>query len=239
MSVASELMPHHVAIIMDGNGRWASERGKPRAEGHARGAEVVRHITEEASRLGLGQLTLYCLSSENWKRPQPEIDFLMELLKAYLVGERDSIMKNNLKLAIIGRREGLPDHVLDVMRESLELSAENTGMILALAINYGSRGEIVDAVRGIAREVEAGRLSPDAIDEAAIEQHLYTAGMTDPDLLIRTASEMRVSNFLLWQISYSELWVTPICWPDFDEKLFSDALADYSKRKRKFGGLEE
>jgi undecaprenyl diphosphate synthase len=231
-------MPRHVAVIMDGNGRWAQERGLPRVAGHAQGVQSVRSTIEEGCRLGLGQLTLYCLSVENWKRPQTEIDFLMSLLHDYLIAERDEIMQQNIRFTTIGRRAELPDNVLAEIDESIRVSAANTGMTLCLAINYGGRTEIIDAVQAIARRVQAGELRPENIDEAAFSDSLYTAGMPDPDLLIRTAGEMRVSNYLLWQISYAELWVTAKCWPDFDVPLLHQALKDYAARVRRFGGLK-
>jgi undecaprenyl diphosphate synthase len=232
-------LPRHIAIIMDGNGRWAQRQGLPRIEGHRRGALSVRRVTEECSRLGIEQLTLYCLSSENWKRPREELDFLMHLLQQYMVEERARIMEHNLRVAIIGRREGLPEGVLRDMDATVALSAANTGLRLCLAINYGGRAEVADALRAIARQVAEGRLPPEAIGEATIEEHLYTAGMPDLDLLIRTAGEMRVSNFLLWQISYAEIWVTQCCWPEFDESQLHGALRDFAARKRRFGGLED
>ncbi len=231
-------LPRHVAVIMDGNGRWACERGLPRIEGHRRGATIVQGILTECVNLKLDQLTLYCLSSENWKRPQLELDFLMALLKQYIIDERPLIMEKNVRLHVIGRREGIPDDVWAEVEKSIELSSANTGTVLCLAINYGGRGEIVDATRAIAQEVAQGELAPDSIDEQTITDRLYTAGMPDPDLMIRTASEFRVSNFLLWQISYAELWVTKKYWPDFDKFEFRRALADYASRERRFGGLD-
>jgi undecaprenyl diphosphate synthase len=232
-------LPRHVAVIMDGNGRWARQRGLPRIEGHRRGVASVRSTIEEGCRLGLGQLTLYCLSTENWKRPQHEIDFLMALLHEYLLAERAEIMEQNIRFTTIGRREGLPEQVLREIDENSRLSRGNTGMTLCLAINYSGRSEIADAVRAIAADVQAGRLKVDDIDETTVSDALYTAGMPDPDLLIRTAGEMRVSNYLLWQISYAELWVTPKCWPDFDVPTLHEALRDYAGRERTFGGLVE
>lgn len=238
LGLYAEQLPRHVAIIMDGNGRWAKERGKERVEGHLQGVQSVRSTVTECCKLGLDQLTLYCLSSENWKRPQTELDFLMMLLQQYLVDERAEIMEQNIRFTVIGRRTGLSDEVLREIDENIRLSQTNTGMTLALAINYGSRGEIVDAVRSIAEKVKRGDLQPEQIDEETIAGHLYTAGMPDPDLLIRTAGEMRVSNYLLWQISYAEFWVTPTCWPDFDRKLLFQAFRDYAQRVRRFGGLK-
>ncbi|MBX7168161.1 MAG: isoprenyl transferase [Pirellulales bacterium] len=231
--------PRHVAITMDGNGRWAQGRGLPRVEGHRAGVASVRAITEHAARLGLEQLTLYCFSTENWRRPQPEVDALMHLLEQYLIEERSTLTKQNVKLSVIGQREGLPARVLDEMDRTLELSAGHTGLRLCLAINYGSRQELVDAACRLARRVVSGELSIDDIDEATLASALYTAGMSDPDLLIRTAGEMRISNFLLWQISYSEIWVTPKCWPDFREADFDQAIGDYAQRRRTYGGLHD
>ena len=206
-----ERLPGHVAVIMDGNGRWAQQRGLPRIEGHRQGVRSVRSTVEECCRLGVGQLTLYCFSSENWKRPQPELDFLMALLEQYLVEERAEILEQNIRFSTIGRRDGLGDAVLCEIDENVRLSRDNTGMGLCLAINYGGRTELADAVRLLAEKVRQGALEPEAIDEELLGSALYTAGMPDPDLLIRTAGEMRVSNFLLWQISYAELWVTEKC----------------------------
>jgi undecaprenyl diphosphate synthase len=231
-------LPQHVAVIMDGNGRWAQQRGLPRIEGHRRGVQSVRATVEECCRLGIGQLTLYCLSIENWKRPQQELDFLMALLAQYLVQERTEIMEQNIRFTTIGRRCGMPDEVLREMDESIRLSESNTGMVLCLAINYGGRTEVVDAVRQLAEQVRRSQLDPEDIDEDTLSQSLYTAGMPDPDLLIRTAGEMRISNFLLWQISYAELWVTDKCWPEFDKPCLHAALHDFAQRERRFGGLD-
>jgi undecaprenyl diphosphate synthase len=195
-------------------------------------------VVEECCRLGLGQLTLYSFSSENWKRPQREVDFLMALLKQYLVDERPEIMEQNIRFRVIGRRRELSPEVVAEVEETERLSAGNTGLTLALAVNYGSRTEIVDAVRAIADRVRRGELDPASVDESTVSDALYTAGMPDPDLLIRTAGEMRVSNYLLWQISYAELWVTPVCWPDFTTEVFHAALHDYAGRERRFGGLK-
>jgi len=235
--IPREKFPRHVAIIMDGNGRWAQRQHLPRVEGHRRGVSSVRRTVEEAARLKLGQLTLYCLSSENWKRPQRELDFLMHLLEQYMIEERATIMRQNVVVSVIGRRDGIPAATLAEMDKTIELSAANSGTRLCLAINYGARGEIVDAVRQIAAEVQSGSLAPDAIDEQTIAAHLYSAGMPDPDLVIRTAGEMRISNFLLWQISYAELWVTERCWPEFEIADFHQAIRDFAARDRRFGGI--
>jgi undecaprenyl diphosphate synthase len=235
--VPPERLPRHIAIIMDGNGRWARQRGLPRIEGHRQGATSVRRVTDECARLGIGQVTLYCLSSENWKRPAEELDFLFQLLERYVVEERPNIMARNTRVTWIGRREGLPAGAIRELDETVRQSAGNTGLGVCLAINYGGRAELVDAVRRIAAEVRQGALDPATIDEETIAGWLYTAGMPEPDLLIRTAGEHRVSNFLLWQISYAELWVTEVCWPDFDESQLHAALRSYAARDRRFGGL--
>jgi undecaprenyl diphosphate synthase len=229
--------PRHIAIIMDGNGRWAQRQSLPRIEGHRRGVASVRRTTEECARLGIGQLTLYCLSSENWKRPQPEIDFLMHLLEQYMIEERSTIMDNNLRVRMIGRRTGIPPQVLRELDKTVDMSASNAGMRLNLAVNYGGRSELVDAVRAIGRQIADGRLDPCDVDESTIADHLYTAGLGDPDLLVRTAGEMRISNFLLWQVSYAEIWVTERCWPEFDEATLYEAIRSFADRNRKFGGL--
>ncbi len=234
-----ERMPGHIAIIMDGNGRWARQRGLPRIEGHRQGALSVRRITEECLRLGIRQLTLYCFSSENWKRPQEELDALMSLLEHYMADQRAAIVARNIRVAVIGRREGLPEASLREIDKTVAASRNNTGMTVCLAINYGARAELVDAVRRVARNVQAGQLDPDQIDERTIDARLYTAGMPDPDLLIRTAGEMRISNFLLWQISYAEIWVTELCWPDFSEAQLHEAIRSFAARDRRFGGIEQ
>ena len=228
-------LPRHVAIIMDGNGRWAQAQGQPRTFGHAAGARTVRQMIEECGRLGIGYLTLYSFSTENWARSAEEVAFLMELYVQHLVGEREELMSNNVRLVQIGRRQGLPEKVLDALDETVMLTAGNTGLTVAIAVNYGSRAEITDAVRAIAEKVQRGQLAPETIDEGVISDHLYTAGMPDPDLLIRTAGEMRLSNYLLWQISYAEFYVADVCWPDFDIAQLHRALANYAARKRKFG----
>jgi undecaprenyl diphosphate synthase len=230
-------LPAHVAVIMDGNGRWARQRGLPRVQGHAMGVQSVRSTVEECCRLGVTQLTLYCLSSENWKRPQAELDFLMALLEQYLVDERAEILGQNIRFSVIGRRSELPGPVLREIDENIRLTRDHTGMGLCLAINYGGRTELIDAVRSLAAQARDGALRPEQIDEAVISAALYTSGMPDPDLLIRTAGEMRVSNFLLWQISYAELWVTERCWPDFEPAVLRQAFQDYARRERRFGGL--
>ena len=236
--VPRERRPRHIAIIMDGNGRWAQRKNLPRVEGHRRGVASVRRTVEECARLNIEQLTLYCLSSENWKRPREELDFLMHLLEQYMIEERRTITDQNIRVRIIGRTEGIPDRVLREMNKTIELSQPNTGTCLCLAINYGGRAEMLDAVRKIARDVRDGAVDPDQLTEDSISQYLYTRGMPDPDLLIRTAGEMRISNFLLWQISYAELWITERCWPEFDTTDLHQAIRDFAARDRRFGGLQ-
>ena len=235
--VPREAWPRHVAIIMDGNGRWAKERGLPRIEGHREGAANVHRITEEASDLGLEQLTLFAFSSENWRRPPEEVAFLMELYRIHVIQERPMMMKESVRFRTIGHREGIPDHVLEEVDRTIEMTAGNTGTTLCLAVNYGSRREIVDAARSLAERAARGQLDPAAICEETFAAALDTAGMPDPDLLIRTASEMRLSNFLLWQMSYAELWVTDTRWPDFREPDLHQAIRGFAGRERRFGGL--
>lgn len=235
-------IPRHIAIIMDGNGRWAKERGFPRIFGHRNGARAVRGVVEECGRLGIEALTLYSFSMENWKRPREEIDALMALCLTYLDGEREAMMRERIRFKVIGRREGLPPEVVRKIEEVEGATRQNAGPVLCLAINYGSRAEIVDAARAIARDAAAGKLRPEDVDDAAFSSRLYTADLgdlADPDLLIRTAGEMRVSNFLLWQISYAELHVTGVYWPDFSRADLHAAIRDFAGRKRRFGGLDE
>ena len=239
VGVADERFPRSVAIIMDGNGRWAQARGLPRSHGHREGAKRVRRIVQTAARLGLDALTLYSFSIENWNRPREEINVLMGLYAEYLINERPTLMENNVRLVHLGRREQLPKHVLAELDESLRASAGNTGMRLCLALNYGSRAEILDAVQSVARRVAAGKLSPDAITETDIDNALYTTDVPDPDLVIRTSGELRLSNFLLWQVSYAEFYATKKHWPDFDDEEFYAAIRDYAGRDRRFGTLSK
>ena len=239
LDVPDDHIPRSVAIIMDGNGRWARSRDLPRSAGHEEGARNVCRIVTEAARLGLDALSLYSFSIENWNRPPDEVNMLMHLYAEYLVRERETVMANNIRLKHLGRRDGLPEAVLRELDESVRVSADNTGMFLCLALNYGSRAEMTDAVRSIARRVARGVLKPDDIDDAVISNSLNSAGVPDPDLLIRTSGELRVSNFLLWQISYAELYVTDVYWPDFDEAEFHKALKAYAARHRRFGGVDE
>ncbi len=231
-------LPRHIAIIMDGNGRWAKRQGLPRILGHEAGAKVVRKIVTHCAQLGIEALTLFSFSTENWKRPPDEVDFLMDLYVRYLIAERDTIMNNDVRFMHIGRRVGLSDAVLKEMDKTVAMSRTNKGLKLCLALNYGSRDEIVDAVRDIAKEVAANTLDPADIDESLISRSLYTAGLPDPDLLIRTANEHRISNFLLWQISYAELYITPTLWPEFNQESLNDAIKDFAGRERRFGDVE-
>jgi undecaprenyl diphosphate synthase len=228
-------LPRHVAIIMDGNGRWARERGLPHIEGHRRGAESVREIVRISGELGIDYLTLYAFSTENWNRPRAEVSALMRLLEFYLKQEIAELNKNNVRLAAIGRIRELPASAQKQLAKSIDALKKNTGLTLVLALSYGGRAEIVDAIRSIAREVKAERVGVEDIDEKVISQHLYTRAIPDPDLLIRTSGELRVSNFLLWQISYAEIYVTETLWPDFRKAAYLKALEDYSGRDRRFG----
>jgi undecaprenyl diphosphate synthase len=230
-------LPAHVAIIMDGNGRWAKERRLPRVEGHRRGVESVRETVRACGELGIRYLTLYAFSVENWNRPKDEVDTLMKYLARFLKSEIGELNQSNVRLEAIGQIGRLPGFVRQQLRDSQEALSKNTGLTLTLALSYGGRTEIVEAARAIAAEVRDGRLEPEAIDEEVIRRHLYTRDQPDPDLLIRTSGEMRLSNFLLWQISYAELVVTPTLWPDFRKPDFFAALEDYTRRHRRFGGL--
>jgi undecaprenyl diphosphate synthase len=235
--------PRHIAVIMDGNGRWAVQRGLERVRGHQQGARTVRTVVTECARLrkehgGPDFLTLYSFSMENWKRPIDEVSFLMQMYVDYLHQELPTMMENNIRFRQIGRPDNLPQPVLDQLEVALEETKNNDGLNLVLALNYGSRAEITDAVRAIAREVRDGELRPEDVDESAISSHLYTAGMPDPDLLVRTAGEMRISNYLLWQISYAELFVSPVLWPDFGAEDLHQAILAFSQRNRRFGALD-
>jgi undecaprenyl diphosphate synthase len=228
-----------VAIIMDGNGRWARRRGLRRVRGHRVGSDTVRTVTTECARLGIERLTLYAFSSENWKRPAREIEFLMKLLREFVVKERPTLMENRIVFRAIGQLDRLPEEVRAELDHTTRMTAGNTGLTMTLALSYGGRAEIADAARRIACEVREGLLQPDEVDERAVAQRLYDPELTDPDLLIRTGGEMRVSNFLLWQIAYSELWVTEVCWPDFSVEHLHRALAEFAERDRRFGGLKD
>ncbi|MEN6627973.1 MAG: isoprenyl transferase [Candidatus Sumerlaeia bacterium] len=231
-------MPAHVAIIMDGNGRWARQRGYlDRIRGHEAGIESVREATRTSAQLRLEVLTLYAFSKENWRRPAAEVAALMELLRRFLIAERDELMENNIRLLTIGNADDLPSGARAALDETIRITAGNTGMKLVLALSYGGRDELVRAARRIAEQARDGRLDPAKIDESLIDAQLDTAGMPDPDLLIRTSGELRVSNFLLWQIAYAEIFVTPVLWPDFRRRQLLEALVDYQRRERRYGGV--
>jgi undecaprenyl diphosphate synthase len=231
----SKELPHHVAIIMDGNGRWAKQRALNRIKGHHEGAESVRVIVRACREIGIKILTLYAFSTENWRRPQYEIKSLMALLKKFLKSERQEMLENNIRFNAIGQIERLPEAVQVTLRETITATQHNRGMLLNLALSYGSRDEIVEAVQKVALDVQKGTLKPGDITPGLFAEYLYTKGMPDPDLLIRTSGEMRISNFLLWQIAYSEIYVTDILWPDFRKEALLGAIRDYQKRERRFG----
>ena len=228
-------LPRHVAVIMDGNGRWAEQRGLPRIEGHRAGVAAVRDVVEAAARLGIGHLTLYAFSVENWKRPKAEIWTLMNLLKEFIRRERETLVRNDIRFEPIGRWRELDPSVVAALEGAIDATREASGMRFNIALNYSGRCEIVDACRKIVADWAAGK--PVEIDEATLQESLYTAGQPDPDLLVRTSGEMRISNFLLWQIAYAEIWVTPVLWPDFRRRHLFEAILDFQRRERRFGGV--
>src|SRR5438552_1774917 len=233
-----ERLPRHVAIIMDGNGRWAARRGQPRIAGHRAGVEAVRASVDTGARLGLGALTLYAFSTENWKRPRYEVDALMRMLRKYLRIELDEIQRQNIRFQTIGRTEALTPRVREEIARASEQTASNSGMVLTVALNYGGRAEIVDASRAAVRKLQAAGKSVDELDEVAIAQELYTSNLPELDLLVRTSGEMRISNFLLWQMAYAEIYVTDTLWPDFRRLHLLQPIADYQQRSRRFVGLQ-
>lgn len=230
-------VPQHVAIIMDGNGRWAQNRGLPRIAGHHSGMKAVKRVTKAADRIGVKYLTLYAFSTENWKRPKPEVDFLMRLPQEFLALELDELIENNVQVRMMGYRENLPSYTIEALEEAIHKTKNNTGLVLNFALNYGSRAEMADAVRSIAKEAAEGRLNPDDLDEQLFSSRLLSSELPDPDLLIRTSGELRLSNFMLWQLAYSELWFTDVYWPAFTEELFQEAIMEYQRRARRFGGV--
>ncbi len=236
-SIDFSRLPRHVAIIMDGNGRWAKLRHKRRVEGHRAGIAAVRDTVETSARLGLQVLTLYAFSMENWKRPKTEVATLMGLLKHYLRSELQTLLKNNIRFKVIGRPEDLPRDVQGELERGMERTAANTGLLFNIALNYGGRAEITDAARRLLKDILANGRDPSKIDESTLSSYLYTAGQPDPDLLIRTSGELRISNFLLWQIAYAEIWVTDVLWPDFRRRHLLQAIVDYQKRERRYGGI--
>jgi undecaprenyl diphosphate synthase len=231
-------VPRAVAVIMDGNGRWAQQAGFERIRGHERGIDAVRTTVTECARLGVQALYLYAFSEENWARPAREVELLMKLLRRFLVDERPTLQQNKVKLVHAGRRDRLGKDVLALLDETIALTSTNDGMVLCLAISYGGRQELADAARAIAREVKLGRLDPEAVGEQVLAAHLYQPGLPDPDLLIRTAGEQRISNFLLWQVSYAEIVVVDVCWPDFGAAQLHAAFRDFGRRQRKFGKVQ-
>jgi undecaprenyl diphosphate synthase len=234
--VADKNVPGHVAIIMDGNGRWAAQRNLPRIAGHSAGAKSVEEVIKSAKESGVRILTLYAFSTENWKRPKHEVDALFKLLENYIDSQTDILIKNDIRLSVIGRIEGLPDGVQRKLKSVMDRTKSGSTLLLNLALNYGARTEIVDAVRLAAKDCVSGKIDPDEIDEKAFSGYLYTKDLPDPDLLIRTSGEMRLSNFLLWQLSYSELYISKKLWPDFNKSDFIEALNEYKNRQRRYGG---
>lgn len=232
-----ENIPGHVAIIMDGNGRWAKKRGLPRIAGHKEGMTTVRRIVKAANRIDVKVLTLYAFSKENWKRPQAEVDFLMKLPKEFLTTYLPELIEENVKVQTIGDFDGLPSFTKEAIREAMEQTKHNDGLILNFALNYGGRYELVHAVQSMMQDISDKKLQMEDIDETCISRYLYTEKLADPDLIIRTSGEHRLSNFLLWQSAYSELWFTEVLWPDFDELLFEQAVSDFQNRKRRYGGI--
>jgi undecaprenyl diphosphate synthase len=233
-----ERLPRHIAVIMDGNGRWARKRHLPRIAGHRAGIGAVRKVVEACADLGVPCLTLYAFSVENWKRPRTEVKLLMGLLREFLKKEMDELDRNNIRFGAIGRIDSLPETVQRDLNDTIEKTRANTGLNLTLALNYGGRAEMIDAVRSLVLQMhEGGAFDPEAITEQSFSQHLYTRNLPDPDLLIRTSGEMRLSNFLLWQVAYSEIWVTDVLWPDFTEREMLQAVIDFQRRERRYGGL--
>ena len=231
-------IPKHIAIIMDGNGRWAKRRGLPRVAGHRAGMKTVRGITRIADELGVKILTLYAFSTENWKRPRDEVEYLMKLPQEFLLTELKELIERNVQVRILGNQDQLPSHTVKAVLEVQERTKNNTGLILNFALNYGSRDEMMYAIRGIAQDVKAGKLGIDEITEETMGNHLFTKGLPDPDLLIRTSGEVRLSNFMLWQVAYSELWFTDVYWPDFSREHLMEAIYEFQHRNRRFGALE-
>lgn len=232
-------VPRHIAIVMDGNGRWARQRGLPRVEGHRRGEQTVHHIVEYCGQIGVEHLTLYTFSAENWRRPQEEVSALMRLIELVARRQVAELHRKNVRLRVIGRMEELPRSLQEELRRDIAMTRENTGLTLNLAINYGGRAEIVDATRRLAEKVQLGLIEPSDITEEAVAREMYSPDMPDPDLLVRTGGEMRLSNFLLWQAAYSEIYVTPVLWPDFSRRDLAEAIRVFQSRERRFGGVLE
>ena len=238
LNVRSESVPQHIAIIMDGNGRWAQKRALPRVAGHHEGMKNIRTITRCANKVGIGALTLYAFSTENWKRPRKEVEFLMRLPEEFLTSFLPELMELNIRVRMIGEIDALPTHTQKAVQNAMNTTASNTGMILNFALNYGSRREMVLSVQEIVTQVQNGTLSLEDISEETISNHLMTSQLPDPDLLIRTSGELRLSNFLLWQLAYSEFWFTEVHWPEFSDKDLLEAVESYQSRNRRYGGLK-
>lgn len=230
-------IPRHIAIIMDGNGRWAKERGLPRTEGHRRGADSVQEVVESCGQLGVKYLTLFAFSTENWKRPKSEVESLMKMLERFLKQKTSEMMKQNVRLQAIGRLHDLPESCQNQLHKSIENTSQNTGLTLIFALSYGAREEIIDGIKSLVESVEKGHLDKGMIDTEVFSKHLYTRYYPDPDLLIRTSGEMRLSNFLLWQMSYTEFYITPTLWPEFRREALMEAIRDYGRRQRRYGGV--
>ncbi|MGG1598401.1 isoprenyl transferase [Paenibacillus naphthalenovorans] len=230
-------IPNHVAVIMDGNGRWAQKRGLPRVAGHHSGMKNVKRITMAADSIGVQVLTMYAFSTENWKRPKEEVDYLMKLPLEFFPKEIDELIANNVQIRMTGWQEGLPDHTLKAIEDAIDQTKRNTGLILNFALNYGSRKEMLRGIQQLVQDAKDNKVHPDGIDETLFSKYLLTDPLPDPDLLIRTSGEKRISNFMLWQLAYSELWFTDLCWPDFTERHFFEAIQEYQRRARRYGGL--
>lgn len=238
VEISPDNIPQHVAIIMDGNGRWAKRRGMPRVMGHQNGMKAVKRATIAADELGVKYLTMYAFSTENWVRPKEEVDYLMRLPVEFLAIELDELIKKNVQVRMMGNVDALPAHTRKAMEEAVSRTKDNTGLILNFALNYGGRKEIEDCMRGLGKDIQSGVLSPEAITAELIDSRLLSGGLPDPDLLIRTSGEMRLSNFMLWQVAYSELWFTDVYWPEFDKEHLHQAIAEYQRRTRRYGGLK-
>lgn len=238
VEISPDNIPLHVAVIMDGNGRWAKRRGLPRIVGHQNGMKAVKRATIAADELGIKYLTLYAFSTENWKRPKEEVEFLMRLPEEFLAIELEELIEKNVQVRVMGDADALPSYTRKAMEEAVARTRNNTGLILNFALNYGGRKEIEDCMRALGEEIQAGKLTPDAITEEVINSRLLSSGMPDPDLLIRTSGELRLSNFMLWQLAYSELWFTDVYWPEFNKEHLLQAVAEYQRRTRRYGGLK-
>lgn len=236
-TIKEQQIPSHVAIIMDGNGRWAKKRSLPRIAGHREGMKIVRKITKFANELGIKTLTLYAFSTENWKRPKLEVDFLMKLPEEYLSTYLPELIEENVQVRMMGYKDSLPPHTINALEKAINETKDNTGLILNFALNYGSRSEILEAVKGVLNDINSGIMSEDQLTEESFSRYLMTKDLQDPDLLIRTSGEIRLSNFMLWQLAYTEFWFTDVLWPDFEEKHLLEAIEVFQKRQRRFGGV--